>query len=104
LETTLDDNPVAFGHAFYTWDPRTTKIVFLDTSLDGKMSRGEVTTENGNLLFTYQGSTADGTSLSSTITYVPLNKDSFRAQITNRKEGGKTLPDTTPLELTRVAQ
>lgn len=102
LETTIDNNPVAFGNAFYTWDPRTKKIVFLDTSLDGKMSHGEVTTQNGNLVFTYRGSAPDGTNLSSTITYVPLTKDSFRAQITNRKEGDKTLPDTTPLELARV--
>jgi hypothetical protein len=101
LSMNLTGRLMDFGQSMYAWDPQQKKIVGLDTNTLGELSRYEITTKNGNLIFTSQGTAADGTKISSVITYQWVDDDSLQAQLTQRREGEKTLPDTIPAIVTR---
>ena len=104
LGVTLKSGYVEFSQSLYVWDPQRKTIVALESVLDGGMSRAEVTTKDGKLVFAVQGSKADGTITAAIVTYEPVNENSFRGGITQRKEGSKTLSDLSPVVLTRAKE
>jgi hypothetical protein len=104
LSVTLKSGVVTFGQGMYVWDPQRKTIVGLDTTTDGGVLRSEISGKDGKLIFAFHGCKADGTSVSSIITYEAVKDDSFSVQATQRTEGDRALPDSPHIVLRRSAK
>jgi hypothetical protein len=98
----VDERSISFTNGMIIWDPVSNKIVGVDTYADGGMTRYEIDRQGKTLTLTAVGAKADGTSTSANFTFTVVSPDQRTIDVTNRTEGGQSLPDIPAVEIRRV--